>query len=315
MLSQYSRSASVKTLSEKRAVLAMVSPMRFTSIMSMPTEMITEKSLAENGFYWREKNGVTALICRPLEDAGFVNAFSTRGGGVSDFPENSLNLAGYDEDSPENIEENRRRFLGLLEGDYQLASAWQMHSDLIKPVKTQTDIDNSTEKFDGLVCGMKGVVIGVKTADCIPVLLGDPSTGAFAAIHAGWRGTVQSIVPKAIEQMKKEFGTDPGNLIVAIGPAALVCCYEIGQDVIDAFHQNFSTCGNLFTPTRESHAKIDLHTANKEQLLSVGVKPENIYTAPLCTIERTDLFFSYRVEKKKYGKTGRLMSVIAKANK
>ncbi len=80
--------------------------------------------------------------------------------------------------------------------------------------------------------------------------------------------------------------------------------------MIDAFAEKFSTCGKLFTPTREGHALIDLHLANKEQLLSVGVLPENIFTAPLCTIERTDLFFSYRVEKKLYGKTGRLMAVI-----
>jgi copper oxidase (laccase) domain-containing protein len=80
--------------------------------------------------------------------------------------------------------------------------------------------------------------------------------------------------------------------------------------VIDAFAEKFSTCGKLFTPTLKGHALVDLHLANKEQLLSVGVLPENIFTAPLCTMERTDLFFSYRVEKRLYGKTGRLMAVI-----
>ncbi len=74
----------------------------------------------------------------------------------------------------------------------------------------------------------------------------------------------------------------------------------------------FHDCENLFTKTRENHALIDLHLANREQLKSIGVLPENIYAAPLCTMERTDLFFSYRKEKKLYGKTGRLMSVIGK---
>ncbi|HMS40944.1 MAG TPA: laccase domain-containing protein, partial [Pyrinomonadaceae bacterium] len=86
----------------------------------------------------------------------------------------------------------------------------------------------------------------------------------------------------------------------------------IGQDVIDAFRENFPDSEHLFTPTKENHALIDLHTANNQQLKSIGVLPENIYVAPLCTMERNDLFFSYRVEKKLYGKTGRLMSVIAR---
>lgn len=278
----------------------------------MPTEMITEKSLAENGFYWREKNGVKALVSRHLEGAGFVNAFSTRMGGVSDFPENSLNLAGYDEDSAENIEENRKRFLGLLDGDYKLGSVWQIHSDLVKNIGSINEIDEPLEKCDALVSNLEAVVLGVKTADCVPVLLGDTKTRAFAAAHAGWRGTVESIVPKTLQRMREEFGTEPENIVAAIGPAALGCCYEIGQDVIDAFKSNFSICENLFTPTREGHAKIDLHTANKEQLIVNGVKAENIHISPLCTMDRTDLFFSYRVEKKLYGKTGRLMSVIGR---
>jgi hypothetical protein len=274
--------------------------------------MITEKSLAENGFYWREKNGVKALVCRPLEDAGFVNAFSTRGGGVSDFPENSLNLAGYDEDSAENIEENRRRFLSLLDGDYKLGSVWQVHSDLIKTIRDISETADPLEKCDGIVSNLPNLVVGAKTADCVPVLLGDTKSKAFSAVHAGWRGTVESIAPKAIERMKSEFGTEPEDIVAAIGPAALGCCYEIGQDVIDAFQNNFPGSKHLFTPTREGHAKIDLHTANKEQLIDAGVRPENIYIAPLCTMDRTDLFFSYRIEKRLHGKTGRLMSVIGR---
>ena len=212
----------------------------------------------------------------------------------------------------ENIFENRRRFLNVFDEKFELATAWQVHGDDVKIIRNETDAKNSEEKFDALVSDLKNILIGVKTADCVPVLLGDPKTKAFAAIHAGWRGTVESIVVKAVEKMKKEFGTNPNDLIAAIGPAATCQNYEIGQDVIDAFAENFSESEKFFTPTRNGHALVDLHLANKEQLSSIGVAAKNIYIAPFCTMERTDLFFSYRVEKKLYGKTGRLLSVIGR---
>jgi YfiH family protein len=280
--------------------------------MSMPVEMIMgdAETLAESGFRWRERGGVKVLVCGPLEDAGFANGFSTRIGGVSAFPEKSLNLAGFDEDLAENIYENRRRFLSVFDGDSQLATAWQVHGDGVKVVRSQRDIDDSEARFDGLISQMPGVLLGVKTADCVPVLIGDAKTRSFAAIHAGWRGTVQSIVVRGVDAMQREFGSDPANIIAAIGPAACAKNYEIGQDVIDAFHTAFEGAGKYFKPTSEGHAKIDLHLANKDQLLNCGIPADRIFTAPLCTMERDDLFFSYRREKKLYGKTGRLMSVI-----
>lgn len=292
--------------------------------MSIPMETITlkisdskfqildsnDETLSNFGFYWREREGIKVLVCRALEEKGFANGFSTRLGGVSDFPENSLNLAGFDEDSAENIVENRRRFLKLFGGKFQLVTVWQVHGDGVKLVSTEQDAQNDEEKFDALASNLEKILVGVKTADCVPVLIGDPVKRSFAAVHAGWRGTVESIAVKAIEKMQNEFGTNPENLICAIGPAATCKNYEIGQDVIDAFRKKFSTGGKLFTETRKGHALIDLHLANKDQLISVGVKEENIFSAPLCTMERTDLFFSYRKEKKLYGKTGRLLSVI-----
>ncbi|MGI9054241.1 MAG: peptidoglycan editing factor PgeF [Pyrinomonadaceae bacterium] len=271
-----------------------------------------EEILTENGFFWRETGGVKVLVSSVLEENGFANGFSTRLGGVSAFPDDDLNLAGFDEDSSENIFENRRRFLNIFDGNFDLATAWQIHGDDVKIVRNETDVKNSEEKFDALVSDLKNILVGVKTADCVPVLIGDPKTKAFAAIHAGWRGTVESIVSKAIEKMRKEFGTNPKDLIAAIGPAATCKNYEIGQDVIDAFAEKFSESEKLFTPTRDGHALVDLHRANKNQLLSIGVAAKNIYIAPFCTMERTDLFFSYRVEKKLYGKTGRLLSVIGR---
>lgn len=274
-----------------------------------------DEILAEKGFYWREKDNVRVLVCRPLEENGFINGFSTRGGGVSRFPENSLNLSGMDIDTPENVAENRRRFLRTLigEGDnFQISTVWQIHSDKVKIVSKSSDIESrDDEKFDALVSNLSRVLTGVKTADCVPVLIGDTRAKCFAAIHAGWRGTAQSIVVKTIEKMREIYGSNPQDFICAVGPAA-VCRYEVGQDVIDAFGSNFSNSTHLFTPTRDHHAFVDLHRANFEQLASTGVSPQNIYIAPFCTLERTDLFFSYRKERKIYGKTGRLLSVIGK---
>ncbi|MBA4121423.1 MAG: peptidoglycan editing factor PgeF [Acidobacteria bacterium] len=283
---------------------------RESRVESRQSEDQTKETLADSGFFWREKNGVKILVCRRLEEKGFANGFSTRLGGVSPFPENSLNLSGVDIDSAENLAENRKRFLEIFGGDYWLASSWQTHSADVRIVNNLDDAENGIQKSDALISNLENVLVGVKTADCVPILFGDNRTKAFAAVHAGWRGTANSIVVKTIEKMREIYGTNTEDLICAIGPAASGKNYEVGQDIINAFEKNFSTCGNLFTKTREGHALVDLHLANKEQISSIGVLPENIFIAPLCTIERTDLFFSYRVEKNLYGKTGRLLSVI-----
>jgi YfiH family protein len=179
-----------------------------------------EQILAENGFFWRENGGVKVLVCRRLEENGFVNGFSTRLGGVSAFPENDLNLAGFGEDSEENIRENRRRFLNVFGENFRLTTVWQVHGDAVKIVKNDEDIENTEERCDALASNLQRILIGVKTADCVPVLLGEAKTGAFAAIHAGWRGTVESIVIKTVEKMRENFGTAARDLICAIGPAA-----------------------------------------------------------------------------------------------
>lgn len=201
----------------------------------------------------------------------------------------------------------------LFPKDYRLTTVWQVHGDAVKIVETENDIETTEDRADALASRLPDLLVGVKTADCVPVLLGDEATGAYAAVHAGWRGTVESIVVKTIERMSEHYGTNAKDLICAIGAAASCRNYEVGRDVIDAFAEKFSTGGNLFVETRENHALIDLHRANKEQLTSAGVREENIFTAPFCTMERTDLFFSYRKEKSLHGKTGRLLSVIGRA--
>jgi polyphenol oxidase len=282
-------------------------------------EMITSDSeLSSTGFYWRERDGVRALVCAPLEQDGFTNAFSTRLGGVSPMPHEALNLAGFNEDDAENIYENRRRFLKLFDGVWTLTGCWQIHSADVRTVhnlqeaQTKPGVLGDDQYCDALVSNTPKILLAIKTADCVPVLIADPGTGAFAAVHAGWRGTSTSIVLGAIDQLQREYGSRPEDLRAAIGPAANNCCYEVGSDVIDRFKELFPQSDHLFTPTRDGHARIDLHAANRDQLIQAGVAPERIHIAPLCTMDRNDLFFSYRREKKLHGRVGRLMSVIGR---
>jgi YfiH family protein len=279
--------------------------------------MITEiqtPEVASSGFAWHGRDGILVLSNNKLTEAGFANGFSTRMGGVSDFQRDALNLGGYSEDAAANIEENRRRFLAQFPGSWSLASVWQVHGCDISNIVTVPDPEAELDRCDALMGEITGVFAGVKTADCVPVLLGDPKTGAYAAVHAGWRGTVAEIVAKAVRSMTERFGSDPADLLTAIGPSAGVCCYEVGEDVISAFTAHFSYAGGLFKPTRLGHALIDLPLANLKQLVDAGVPAAQIQIAPICTICRTDLFFSYRNEKKLHGKTGRLLSVIGRAD-
>lgn len=289
-------------------------------MMSMPIEMITDDSdLQSSGFYWREVDGVCALICTPLEQDGFTNAFSTRLGGVSSMPENSLSLAGFNEDDAENIYENRRRFLKLFKGNWTLTGCWQTHSADVRVVQTEHEAQPNPDALgddvycDALVSNTPKILLAVKTADCVPILLGDSKTGAFAAVHAGWRGTSSTIVVNAISQLRNEYGVRTHDMRAAIGPAANACCYEVGSEVITLFSERFPQSDHLFTPTRDGHARIDLHRANREQLIDAGLSPDRIHIVPLCTMDRTDLFFSYRREKQEHGRVGRLMSVIGRA--
>lgn len=282
-------------------------------------EIITsDDQLTEAGFYWREIDGVRALVCAPLEADGFLNGFSTRLGGVSEMPANALSLAGFNEDAAENILENRRRFLKLFPGEWILAGCWQVHGADVRVVQTLEDAKPAENQLgetvycDVIVSDAKGVLAGVKTADCVPILIGDPVTGAFAAVHAGWRGTLATAVVVGVERLAKEYDARPENLRVAIGASAGACCYEVGIEVIEAFKSKFVDGEKLFTPSRNGHAFVDLLKANSDQLISTGVNPERIHIAPICTMCRTDLFFSYRKEKNLHGKVGRLMAVVGR---
>lgn len=236
-------------------------------------------------------------------------------------PADALNLAGFTDDARENIHENRRRFLALLDdgADWRLATAWQVHEADIVRVRQVADeaserdaevYVNDAVRCDALSTNEPGVLVAAKSADCIPVLLADERTGACAAIHAGWRGTLAGIVSSAIEHMTSEYSTRAEDMIACIGPAAAGCCYEVSGTIVDAFRSRYKE--TIFTPTREGHARIDLHAANRSQLVAAGVAAGNIYVAPFCTMHDNDLFFSYRLEKARAGRVGRSLAVIGR---
>jgi hypothetical protein len=287
----------------------------FDELVNQDTPEIEEnKILSHRGFYWAEKNGIRVLACELLEKLGFINGFSTRLGGVSPFPKNDLNLAGFDEDSPENIMENRRRFLSVFAADYTLSTVWQVHGDSVRIIRNLEEAKDGNFRADAIVSDLDGILLGIKTADCVPILLADAKSHCFAAVHAGWRGTLQKIAMRTLEIMSKTYGSDVSDIVCALGPAA-VSRYEVGEDVINQFRNEFrEEADEILRPSSNSnHAFLNLHIANVKLLLKCGISQNNIRVAPFCTMQRNDLFFSYRLEKKKLGKVGRLLSVIGKA--
>jgi polyphenol oxidase len=265
--------------------------------------------------------------------AWLAHAFSTRRGGVSRvYGGGALNLGFTQQDSRAAIERNRKLFLkelGVVDGrnSWPLASLRQIHSDLIYRVDR---VPEQPLAGDGIVTDTPGLVVAVQTADCLPIILADRKRRAVGIFHAGWRGTVKRIVEKGVGEMRKHFGSDPRNLVAAIGPGVQGCCYEVREDVRSQFERQFAYAGSLFREVKDSdpvrekypllfltarapgHSELpvtlflDLVEANRRQLLDAGVLAKNIDATAPCTACHTELLFSYRAEK---GVTGRMMAV------
>jgi YfiH family protein len=265
-----------------------------------------------NGFYLRIQAGIPHYACAAMErDHGLRHGFSTRRGGVSFAPENALNLGFIPSDAPENVSENRRRFLTALDirPDF-LATLAQTHSRDFHIIITGADQWNPHTQGDALITKRKEVALAVKTADCFPVLLSDPDTGGIAAIHAGWRGTLAGIVRHTVEGMSSAFGSRPGRLVAAIGPGIRGCCLEVGLEVDSLFKGAFP--GIRFSAPHAEHAGkwlLDLPLILKHQLSGVGVPVANVFDLGLCTRCHADEFFSYRAQG---SGAGRLMAVICR---
>ncbi len=253
----------------------------------------------------RRTGDVKAIVCRPLEAAGFLNAFSTRPGGVSAMPANDLNLA-FNEDAAANVEENRRLFLraaGLP--SWPIVTARQTHSaDVIEvPAAAQAE-----READALFTRSPEALLAVKTADCVPILVGDPATGFSCGIHSGWRGAAANVIGAAIDALEKA-GAHPDSMLAAIGPSACAKCFEVGPEVVEKFSaMGFE--GAVVPMNGGSH--LDLEDVCSKQLEAAGLRPSNVHRSGRCTIHEEPLFFSHRREGKLGRPVGRMISVIGR---
>jgi hypothetical protein len=256
-----------------------------------------------------------------------VHGFSTRPGGTSVLEgKKILNLGFMAWDSREAVTENRRLFQSAVAAkDSTLLPLKQIHSDVVhlflKPA-------GDPPKGDASLTNTPGLLLGVQTADCVPILLVDPKKHVVAAVHAGWRGTLARIAQKTIGRMQLEFGCKPADLLAALGPSIGPCCYEVGVELVTKFTAQFADAHDYFDEPRTGdepnpiqwlnmappghqpppkRVHLDLRKANRSQLIASGLRPNNIYSTDLCTGCRTDLFFSYRREGPL---SGRFMSVV-----
>jgi len=177
----------------------------------------------------------------------------------------------------------------------------QVHSDLVWNAQGLRDREY---EGDALISAVPGHAIGVRTADCVPILLLDPLNRAVAAVHAGWRGSAARILERTVSKLYEDFKTNPVQLRAAIGPAIRVCCYEVTSDVADRFIDWPESIHSTF-----GKPHLDLPAANRIQLIRSGVLPHHIYDSGLCTSCNLDRFFSFRREP---ANPGRMVSAIAR---
>lgn len=308
------------------------------------------QSGAESGDWeLRRAGAVRILKAKRLEGLDWLaHGFSTRPGGASELeavPNGSktgrspkvlngvLNLGFTDWDSWERVEANRERFFGAVDaGGMRVVTLRQIHSDIVHSRGTSAAPGGEAPRADAAITREPGILLTVQTADCIPVLLADTKTRAVGAVHSGWRGTLRRIAEKTLGRMRMEFGTQPEDVIAAIGPGIGRCCYEVGPEVAKEFESQFFEAREWFDgpfdaaaggendpnwlpwltmrppghPLPSPRVSLDLIAANRAILTNAGVPATQIFDSGYCTACRSDLFFSYRRERT----TGRLMAAI-----
>ena len=246
----------------------------------------------------KRQDQITFLHSETLNQIpGLVHAFSTRRAERNDF-----SLGPADSPNPM-IQMNRARFLAAIGAPgWPIIKLKQIHSDIVVDVD-DTSAASEAVAGDAGVTALRGVILAVQTADCVPVLVADIEGRAVAAIHAGWRGTAAGIVKIAVTRIIEKFHIDPKSLHAVIGPHIGVCCYEVGEDVVQAMPDASAV------ETREEWSKphVNLASANRRQLIDAGIPETHIETSSLCTKCREDLFHSYRRDGKRMG---HLLSVI-----
>lgn len=238
-------------------------------------------------------NDLDFLAPRPLP--GAVRVFTTRTGGISEGPYESLNLTWSRGDDKAAVEENRTRVTQALGLD-RLVFANQVHGRTVLKVDAAPERGWSAGEGDALITDVPGLGLCAQTADCVPLLLVDPVARVAGAVHSGWRGTVQNITAAAIQAMTEAYGSRPRDIRAAIGPAIARDNYRVGPEVLQQFEALFGTLDEtLITPRdAEGGAGLDVGEAVRRQLLAAGVLPSNIERVPGCTYADGARFFSSR---------------------
>jgi purine-nucleoside/S-methyl-5'-thioadenosine phosphorylase / adenosine deaminase len=231
--------------------------------------------------------------------ATFPHGFTTRDGGVSDPPYDRLNLGGFVGDDPGRVAENWRR----LEQATGLAFARVRQVHGARVVRADA-AGPPVEDADAIVSARAGVAACVSVADCVPVLLADPVSGAVAAVHAGWRGTLARAAAEGVAALAREVGASPAHLLAAIGPSIGPCCYEVSEDLAARFEAELGSAALAPGP----RPRLDLWRANTRVLALAGVDADRVAVLGRCTSCERDLFFSHRRDA---GRTGRQMAFIA----
>ena len=260
----------------------------------------------------KEKDGVVYLSFPLLESCNMVNhGFSTRLGGVSEGEFSSMSFGYARGDRPEAVLENYRRMGNALGVDYRkMVVSFQTHTVNVRQVG-EADAGKGIwrrreyEDVDGLVTNVPGITLVTLYADCVPLYFVDPINRAIGLSHSGWRGTAARMGNVTIQKMKEAFGTRPENLLCAIGPSICKDCYEVGEDVAEAFRNTFGNCSEtILKPRGNGKYHLDLWQANKKVLLDAGVKPEHLEITDLCTCCNPELLFSHRALKGRRGNLG-----------
>ncbi|MCE5211904.1 MAG: peptidoglycan editing factor PgeF [Deltaproteobacteria bacterium] len=239
-----------------------------------------------------------------------THAFCTRLGGVSEEDYASLNISFKEGDLESKVLQNWNRlsmaFAIPLDNFLTLN---QVHGDDILVIKPFGDYlpSDGTLDYDAIVTTRENLAICIKTADCVPVFIVDRTKKIIAAVHAGWKSTALEITAKVVRKLLDKYGSNPRDILAAIGPAIGLCCFELDKESADSFrnqkdHQDF-----LFPGEKPDKWIVDLPQANRRQMINCGIPEENIDLSPLCTFCRQDLFFSHRGSG---GITGRQLNFL-----
>jgi len=233
-----------------------------------------------------------SYLIAPGAPAGVAHGFSTRLGGVSVGVFSSNNMHDKKGDSPESVLENRRRFLTRLGLDpRRLYTVEQEHTVALLDVDELAVEQALGVEADGLLSGRTGTALGITTADCLPVLLAARNHRAVAALHAGWRGLAAGIVSRGVAALCRKAGCVPSEVWSAVGPGIGPCCFEIGDEVVEAFLAAGFPAGGFRTgPSGRPHG--DLQALAAWALADAGVGA--VTTVPGCTHCEPERFFSYR---------------------